>query len=206
MKHKKWAGRALGLLGVLLVVSGCVLVVTRPPQTQPRVARSPGAASPTHRAQPSLSGGTPATSTADLARLRIPAVGVDAAIEPVGVTPQGDLDVPRDARDVGWYASGPQPGQPGDAVIDGHLNWGSGPAVFWKLDELRSGDNLQVADRDGRTLSFRVVRQARYPADKPPAALFSSTGQPRLSLITCAGDWTGTEYSERLVVEAALGG
>jgi hypothetical protein len=94
------------------------------------------------------------------------------------VTPQGDLDVPRDARDVGWYASGPQPGQPGDAVIDGHLNWGSGPAVFWKLDKLRSGDNLQVADRDGRTLSFRVVRQARYPADKPPAALFSSTGQP----------------------------
>ena len=105
MKRKKLAGRALGLLGVLLVVSGGVLVVARPPQ--PQLARSSETVSPAPRTQLSTASGTTATSTAGPARLRIPAIGVDAAVESVGVTAEGDLHVPRDARDVGWYSLRP---------------------------------------------------------------------------------------------------
>jgi sortase (surface protein transpeptidase) len=113
------------------------------------------------------------------------------------------MDVPRDARDVGWLASGPQPGQPGDAVIDGHLDWVSGPAVFWNLGKLRAGDSIQVVDGEGHAITFQVATTASYPADQPPPAnLFSNAGRPRLSLTTCAGDWNGIEYSKRLVVEA----
>lgn len=139
-------------------------------------------------------------------RLRVPSLGVDAAVEPVGLTGQGDMDVPHDPRDVGWYADGPQPGQAGDAVIDGHLDSVDGPAVFWRLGHVRPGDALQVTDGSGRTLPFRVSRVTSHDADQPPPPdLFSSVGQPRLSLITCAGDWDGSEYSQRLVVEATLG-
>ena len=114
------------------------------------------------------------------------------------------MDVPRHAGDVGWYASGPKPGQPGDAVLDGHLDWASGPAVFWNLDKLRPGDGIQVIDREAHTLGFRVTSTARFPAgSRPPADLFTADGQSRVSLITCAGDWNGGQYSQRLVVTAA---
>jgi sortase (surface protein transpeptidase) len=117
------------------------------------------------------------------------------------------MDVPRHAGDVGWYASGPQPGQPGDAVIDGHLDWTSGPAVFWDLDKLRPGDSIQIIDHESQTMLFQVTSMATFPADgRPPAGLFTAAGPSRLSLITCAGEWKGGQYSQRLVVTAAGAG
>jgi sortase A len=129
---------------------------------------------------------------------------VDAAIEPVGLTSQQDMDVPRDPRNVGWYSGGPAPGQTGNAVIDGHLNWTSGPAVFWNLDKLRVGAQIQVTDASGHTVVFHTANSVTYPIDQPPPpGLFrAGGGERRLALITCAGDWTDTGYSKRLVVEA----
>jgi hypothetical protein len=90
-------------------------------------------------------------------------------------------------------------------VIDGHLNWTQGPAVFWNLDKLRAGDQIQVTNTSGHAVSFRVAESASYPIyEPPPPDLFSFGGPSRLSLITCAGDWTDTGYSRRLVVGAPL--
>jgi sortase (surface protein transpeptidase) len=137
-------------------------------------------------------------------RLVIPTIGVDAAVERVGVTPQGSMDVPRDAHDVAWFAPGVAPGQSGDAVMAGHLDWSTGPAVFKDLGRLQPGDQMTVRMPGGRALVFRVYRSAEYPADRPPAYLFVAGGPPRLTLVTCSGTWNGRMYNRRLVVDAAL--
>jgi sortase (surface protein transpeptidase) len=141
-------------------------------------------------------------------RIRIPAIGVDAAVEPVGLRPDLSMDVPRVVDDVGWYSQGAVPGQAGDAVIDGHLNGpGGGPAVFWRLDQLRSGDRIEVVMSKGGTAAFTVTRAGPVPADQVPAGLFDTEGKARVTLVTCAGSWDiGRQvYTQRFVVEASQG-
>ena len=137
-----------------------------------------------------------------LGRLRIPRIGVDAPIDVVGLTPGGDLSTPTDVTHVGWYGGGSLPGAPGSAVIDGHLDWYSGPAVFADLGRLRVGDRLSVSYSDGHAAFFRVSGLATYPADQPQPQLFRTDGPPLLALITCAGPWDGAGYRDRLVVAA----
>ncbi|MBX5448666.1 class F sortase [Thermogemmatispora sp.] len=134
--------------------------------------------------------------------LRIPAIGVDAAIEPVGVTTSGELAVPaRQPWDaVGWYQLGPRPGERGSAVIDGHLDRpGGAPAVFWRLRELQPGSLVQVLDTQGQWWSFRVRALAFYPpAQAPLQQIFADTSGHYLNLITCAGDWIASQHQTRL--------
>lgn len=141
------------------------------------------------------------------ARLIIPKLGVDAAVERVGLDANGNVGVPASPQDVAWYELGPAPGEAGSAVIDGHLDWTSGPAVFYNLWRLRPGDEIQVQLEDGKVLRFLVTGSNLYAAtERPPADLFASWGPPRLSLITCAGLWDAAHrsYRERLVVTTLL--
>lgn len=182
---------ALG--AALIVLTGALLVAQG--ARQPSRTTSPPTGAPPQASDPG-----PVSAPA---RLRLPTAGVDVAIEPVGLTRQGDLDVPRDARNAGWFARGPAPGQTGSAVIDGHRTSTGGGAAFWSLDRLRPGDRFEVRSADGRALTFQVAEMASYPAGQPPPPdLFSSGGPSRVALITCAGDWNGSTYSQRLVVEA----
>jgi hypothetical protein len=66
-------------------------------------------------------------------RLRIPAIAVDAAVEHVGLTPDGAMDVPASYADVAWYTLGPKPGEPGNAAIAGHLDSPTARTAFWDL-------------------------------------------------------------------------
>ena len=139
-------------------------------------------------------------------RLRIPALGLDARIEAVGLS--GDaMDVPANARDVAWFKLGPQPGVAGNAVIDGHLDTATGPAVFLHLGALRVGDLLYVTAANGVGHSFKVTALANYPLDKAPLArIFGPSKGAHLNLITCSGDWLPQlhVYNERLVVYSSL--
>jgi len=140
-------------------------------------------------------------------RLVIASIGVDAPIEPVGLDAQQAMAGPSRLDNVGWFSRGPAPGEGGDAVIDGHYGLPSTPAVFRHLDQLRPGDTMQVIWPDGRQLQFRVATAALLPANSPPPAdVFSRSGPPRLSLVTCAGTWEQGQrtYSERLIVTADL--
>src|SRR6266699_6766129 len=92
-------------------------------------------------------------------RLIIPSIGVDTAVEMVGVLHDGNLATPslNPWDDVGWYAAGPQPGEVGSAVIDGHLDRpGGSPAVFWNLRSMHAGENVIVIDTRGKSWTFRV--------------------------------------------------
>jgi hypothetical protein len=144
------------------------------------------------------------------AHLLIPAIGLNARIEPVGVQPDGELATPsRDPwDDVGWDDLGPIPGQPGSAVIDGHLDRPGGyPAVFWNLRDLQVGDEVQVINTVGKPLQFRVTLIAYYPPDEAPVQdIFGNQSGTYLNLITCAGDWIPSQHQTtlRLVVYTTL--
>ena len=147
-----------------------------------------------------------ATSASPPTRLAIPLLGVDAVVESVGVDPQGRMAVPSRAENVGWYHLGPSPGEAGDAVIDGHLDWSTGPAVFWYLGRLKIGDEISVTKADGHRAQFVVNGVSTVPYDSRPPGLFATSGPPSLSLITCSGPWDRQKqtYLTRLVVHASL--
>lgn len=138
--------------------------------------------------------------------IQIPSIGVDAPVELAGVDRRGDMQVPVNPCDVAWYKLGPAPGAAaGDAVIDGHLDWWTdGPAVFWKLNTVRPGAEIDIIEAGGAKVRFRVTKLVRLGRSGEPAGLFTTTGAPMLSLYTCAGVWEpGAEtYSQRLFVDA----
>lgn len=135
-------------------------------------------------------------------RLVIPSVGINAPVEPVGVTTGGQLAVPTKNQweGAGWYQGGPLPGQHGSAVIDGHLDRpGGAPAVFWRLHELRVGDEVQVVMAHGNVLHFRVKKVQDYtPQAAPLTTIFRDTSGTNLNLITCAGQWVPSEHQTTL--------
>ena len=121
-------------------------------------------------------------------RVEIPAIGVSSPLVRLGLNPDGTMQVPGDFQVAGWFTGGPQPGQLGPAVIAGHVDSRTGPAVFYRLRDLRPGDQVRVVRADRLVVRFRVESLARYPKDSlPDAAVFGATTAPVLRLITCAG-------------------
>ncbi len=140
-------------------------------------------------------------------RIRIPSIGVEAGFEYVGLTADGAMDIPKDPNEVAWYSLGPRPGEPGNAVIAGHVDWGGKTAVFWRLDDLKAGDVVQVVAVDERVYEFVVLWQRWYDAEAAPVAeVFAQSDANEITLITCGGvfDRKSRQYLSRLVVRAAL--
>jgi len=143
-------------------------------------------------------------------RLIIPSIGVDANIQSVGLYWRGDgtMGIPTNFTDVAWYNGGPRPGEPGSAVIDGHLDGRDvKEAVFYNLGKLQTGDIVEVVDVAGKKFDFKVVDVKTYDYNAPTADIFShDTSTSRLNLITCAGDWDKTQglYNKRVVVFTEL--
>lgn len=141
--------------------------------------------------------------------LQIPEAWVDARIQPVGVTPTGEMETPDDFWEVGWYRYGARPGDVGRAVIAGHLDSHDGAAVFYHIGDLEPGDEIRVllGGPDGERF-FTVREVAVYPADDAPVdEIFGPSDHPELVLITCGGDWRGRDaggYSDRIVVYADM--
>jgi len=142
------------------------------------------------------------------ARIEIPSIRVDADVQDVGVGRSGNMAVPSNYSDVGWYRYGTVPGQTGSAVIDGHVDNGFGlPAVFNRINELQPGDSIYVVTETGRELHFVVEEIGSYAVDAVPLeTLFNRADRPRLNLITCEGTWIPEKkmYDGRFVVYAVL--
>ena len=139
-------------------------------------------------------------------RLRIPRIGVDTRLELLGHRPDRTLEVPRDWQLAGWYRRGPRPGEPGSAVILGHVDSPTGPAVFTRLARLRAGTRLYVDRADGSVVTFRVTRVERYLRERfPVAEVYLPTLDAELRLITCGGRYIRSRggYQSNVVVFAA---
>ena len=135
-------------------------------------------------------------------------IGIKAAIEKVGLTSDGRMDVPADVNNGGWYMYGAKPGEFGSSVIAGHLDTNEAkPALFYRLGELSSGDEIQIRDRQGNTYRF-VVERTEVFEDKsfPLAQVFAADDKSRLNLITCYGNYDSdtNNYDRRMVVFSTL--
>jgi sortase (surface protein transpeptidase) len=142
-------------------------------------------------------------------RLAIPAIGVATPLGRLGLEPDGGMQVPADFGRAGWFTEGPAPGQVGPSVIAGHVDSRTGPAVFYRLRELRPGQAILVERADGSRLRF-VVEQARSYSKEgfPTVAVFGPVPEAALRLITCTGDFDRARgsYRDNLVVFARLAG
>ena len=117
----------------------------------------------------------------------------------------GALVPPGDFGLAGWYAGGPAPGQPGPAVLAGHVDSRAGPAVFYRLGELVPGEEVLVHRADGGTLRYRVAGTVRYPKARFPTGLvYAPVPDTELRLITCGGtfDRAARSYRDDVVVTA----
>jgi hypothetical protein len=136
--------------------------------------------------------------------LAVPARGVDAVVEAVGVQPDGQMTLPDDVDRVGWYRFGPAPGADGSAVIAGHVDdREQGLGALAPLREAEVGDEVVVTDSAGtgtrwRVLSRELIQKQVLPLDR----LFAREGPPRLTLITCGGPFLAEfgSYRDNVVV------
>ncbi len=142
-------------------------------------------------------------------RLRVPRVGIDTDLMVLGKEPDGAVQVPpdTDGAPAGWYGLGAAPGEPGPAVVLGHVDSRRGPGVFFNLGQMREGDKVNVRREDGSTATFTVDRVATYPkAAFPTRAVYGDVGQSSLRLVTCGGqyDRLGGGYEDNVIVFATL--
>jgi sortase (surface protein transpeptidase) len=141
-------------------------------------------------------------------RLRIPAIGIDAALGPLQMDQSGELQAPADYSLPGWYEDGTTPGETGPAVIAGHLDSQKGQAIFYRLHELRP-DDLILVQRDGKWITFEVVSTGMFAKNKfPTAKVYGPTPDAQLRVITCGGsfDPVRKSYRDNVVVFAVAAG
>jgi sortase (surface protein transpeptidase) len=142
-------------------------------------------------------------------RIRIPAIGVNAPVIKLGKNADGTVQVPPlgDHNLAGWYEYGPAPGQPGAAVILGHVDSASGISVFFDLRYLRRGDRVYVTLADGKVVAFVVdgLQKAAKNAF-PTAAVYASASYPELRLVTCGGPFDAAtgHYLDNIIVYAHM--
>jgi len=144
---------------------------------------------------------------ADPVRLRVPDIAVTAPVVPLRLDAAGALIPPTGFTEVGWNQAGPEPGDDGVAVIAGHVDSKTGPAVFYRLRDLRPGEKVFVERKDGTTATFIVDRLAEYAkADFPDQEVYHSGSGAQLRLITCGGAFNhGTgHYVDNVVIFAHL--
>jgi hypothetical protein len=194
----KWRAVACAALGATAVVCSVIAAAApSPPLVPPPVP--PPLPESSFRSMRSY------VDVAEPVRLRIPAVGIDSPLTHLGVAPDRTIEVPKDFATAGWFAQGPRPGQPGPAVILGHVDSKAGPAVFYRLARLPVGAEVLVDRADGSTIDFWVrstqhVEKTAFPTD----LVYAPTLEPSLRLVTCGGpfDHSRSSYLDNVIVYA----
>ncbi|WP_246078573.1 class F sortase [Modestobacter excelsi] len=192
----RWALALVAVTAVALALSG--------PGARSPAARAPVAPDPP---APVVVASPAARTVPAPVRVTIPAIGVDSPLTDIGVDATGALVPPADFSQAGWFAAGPVPGEVGPAVLAGHVDDRSGPAVFSRLEELGAGDRVVVTDAAGQAHTFAVTGVAARPkTDFPTAEVYGPTADPELRLITCGGtfDRARRSYTDNVVVYARL--
>ena len=139
------------------------------------------------------------------ARVDVPAIDLSEPLIDLGLDGEGAMEVPVDADDVGWFTGGGRPGGRGPTVIAGHVDSTTGPAVFFRLDELVVGDEVTVTDVEGGVVRYTVTEVIDVPkAEFPTARVFGAQPTDQLRLVTCGGafDRASGHYEENRVVFA----
>jgi hypothetical protein len=152
-------------------------------------------------------GGSASGPGAPPGQLRVPSVAITGAVYPVGVDKTNTMEVTQNAFTVGWYKYGPLPGASGDSVETCHNEWYTTTrALCYNLHNVAIGADIYTRNADGKEHHWKVtsVRTVAYNASVP--GLFDNSGPPRLSVITCGGQWLPKQqiFTLRVIVDAAL--
>lgn len=210
---RRSAAPRLAAAGIVLVAvaAGGFVVANRPApedETAGRTTQDSAAIPDVERPARPTGAGTPVLQVqapSPPVRVVIPAIGVTSTLESLDLGDDGELTAPGDYRSAGWFAAGTEPGQPGPAVIAGHVDSPDGPAVFARLQELKPGDEVQVVRQDGSEVRFRVSQLETAPKDAfPTTSVYGPVPGPELRLITCDGlfDRSTGHYVDNLIVYA----
>ncbi|MFD8022214.1 class F sortase [Streptomyces lavendulae] len=152
-------------------------------------------------------------SAAMPARIDVPFIGIQAPVIARGLDADGAVEPPpyELPGTVGWWGAGPAPGAAGTALMVGHVDTKSKPAVFFGLSTLRPGEKIRVARADGTVAEFtvedvRVYERAGFDPHKAYGPRVK--GRAELRLVTCGGtyDKAARQYSANVVVSAYLTG
>jgi Sortase domain len=147
----------------------------------------------------------PPAPVASPVSLTIPLIGVKTSLITLGLAQGGVMQVPSSTTVAGWYTGSPRPGSVGSAIIVGHIDSASRPGVFFRLSELRKGNDVFVKRADGTTAEFRVTSVQTYLKDQfPTGQVYGPTPDAELRLITCGGafDPATGHYLSNIVVYA----
>ncbi|MEW9515251.1 class F sortase [Streptomyces tubercidicus] len=203
-RRPRWGVLALvGLVGIGMVRQGLSGEADGPPQPGAGSALFPGDLPPDGPAPPPLPRSAPSL-------VAIPSLDVAAPLLPLGLNGDGKIAAPpaEDPGLAGWFADAPTPGENGTAVIVGHVDSRSGPAVFYGLGALEKGRTIRVTREDGRTAVFEVYGIQVFDKRKfPSRKVYGTTGRPELRVLTCGGAYTaGSGYAGNVVVFARMTG
>ncbi|MFJ8074076.1 class F sortase [Streptomyces sp. NPDC096176] len=197
-----WPAAAVGL-GLLLIYNAVDPVADGKPAAPPAVSAPSSTANAPAEV---LRAGLPRSEPT---RLKIQQIAVDAPFTPLSIGTSGRLDPPPPGNSnlVGWFQEGVTPGEKGTAIVAGHLDTKTGPAVFAQLSEVKRGTRVEVVRKDGSVATFEVdevdnFSKSNFPDDR----VYADTAEPQLRLITCGGEYDkkAKDYEENVVVFAHL--
>jgi sortase (surface protein transpeptidase) len=195
-------GRRLAVAAALALLVGCSQAGARRAEPSATTDKASGVG-----AARSFRSARGYTATPVPVRIDIPRIGVSSALIRLGRAADGAVEVPDPPEVAGWYAPGTRPGDPGSAVILGHIDSKHAPAVFYRLRELRRGDEVLVGRADGSTLRFVVQRTQQYPKARfPTDDVYYPTLTPELRLVTCGGEFDSSwgHYLSNIIVFARM--
>jgi sortase family protein len=204
-----WGRRRLAVAAALLaLLAGCAGSDARPDDPTPATgSQTPGWAAGGLDAARGFRSVRGYQATPIPTRLNIPKIRLASSLDRLGRARDGTVKVPSQWDMAGWYALGPRPGDPGSAVILGHVDSKRGPAVFYRLRELRRGDAIEVTRKDGSLVRFVVQRTEQYDKQRfPTDKVYYPTLTSALRLVTCGGqfDHTAGHYRSNIIVFAAI--
>ncbi|GAA1991812.1 class F sortase [Amycolatopsis minnesotensis] len=191
MKALRWAALLAALVATLLL-GGC------------------GSDAPAPAAAPEAPAAANAGETKSLPDwVEVPSIEAKSSLVPLGLNPDKTVEVPPVDKPLqaGWYENSPPPGQAGPAVVLGHIDGNHQKGIFWRLREVKAGDEVRVGTKDGKTLRFTVSKVDQVAKDAfPTDAVYGDTADPELRLITCGGvfDHDTGNYRDNIIAYAKL--
>lgn len=197
----------IGAIAFVAVIAGAGLLLST---LIPRAGAPMPPASMAETIAPVPVGGVPEPMpAAEPVRVRIPSLDIRTRVFSLGLNRDGTVAVPtlRQADDVSWYKYGPTPGEKGPAVLLGHVDSTTGPAVFFEVGGMERGERIEVDREDGTTAVFAVEAAETVPKDGfPTERVYGGLDYPGLRLVTCGGVFDEEErsYTDNIVVYARL--
>jgi sortase (surface protein transpeptidase) len=139
----------------------------------------------------------------------VPSIGAHSSLVPLGLNADKTVQVPPvdQPLQAGWYSYGPTPGQVGPAVVLGHIDGNHQKGIFWRLHEVKKGDQIVVGRQDGSKATFTVSKVDQIAKQSfPTEAVYGNTTAPEIRLITCGGafDASAHSYLDNIIVYGSL--